>query len=71
MNVTKMTPAEIRRKGIEALSRELGVVGMARFLQQLEPGHGDYTAERDSWLPDGDVRALAAEIRERRIKALA
>jgi hypothetical protein len=27
--------------------KALGPVGMARFLQQFEPGHGDYTAARD------------------------
>ena len=41
------TPAELRRAGIDALVRALGPVGMARFLQQFEPGHGDYTAARD------------------------
>ena len=37
---------EIYRAGLEALRRELGVVGMIRFLQQVKPPSGDYTAER-------------------------
>lgn len=37
---------DIRRAGVEALARELGPVGMIRFLQQFETGRGDYTAER-------------------------
>lgn len=37
---------DIRQAGIEALVRELGPVGMIRFLQQFETGRGDYTAER-------------------------
>jgi transposase len=37
---------EIYRAGLEALRRELGVVGMIRFLQQVRPPSGDYTAER-------------------------
>jgi hypothetical protein len=41
------TPAELRRAGIDALMRALGPVGMARFLQQFDPGHGEYTADRD------------------------
>jgi hypothetical protein len=45
-------PSEIRRKGINALIRELGVVGMVRFLQQFEPGKGDYTKERAALLAD-------------------
>lgn len=38
--------AEIRKQGYKALSDSLGVVGMLRFLQQLEVGYGDYTNER-------------------------
>lgn len=53
---------EIRRKGLEALARELGPLGMARFLQQFESGRGDYTAERDQWLGNDDVKELAAKI---------
>ncbi len=60
------TLEEIRRKGIKALVRELGPLGMARFLQQFESGSGDYTAERDQWLGDDDVQTLAARILETR-----
>lgn len=38
--------AEIRKQGYKALSDSLGVVGMLRFLQQLEVSYGDYTNER-------------------------
>ena len=41
-----MTPEQIRHHGMEALRRELGVVGMIRFLQMFSNGKGDYTAER-------------------------
>jgi hypothetical protein len=47
INRSTATPAELRRAGIDALMKALGPVGMARFLQQFEPGHGDYTAARD------------------------
>jgi len=40
---------DIRRAGMDALVRELGPVGMIRFLQQFETGRGDYTAERQRW----------------------
>ena len=46
----KMTPEQIRSAGIEALKRELGVVGMVRFLQMFETGRGNYTEERHEWL---------------------
>jgi hypothetical protein len=41
-----MKQAEIRKNGYKALIDSLGVVGMLRFLQQLEMSTGDYTLER-------------------------
>jgi hypothetical protein len=38
-----MKQAEIRKNGYKALIDSLGVVGMLRFLQQLEMSTGDYT----------------------------
>lgn len=42
---------EIRREGIEALSKVLGPVDMARFRSSFEIGSGDYTRDRHTWLP--------------------
>ena len=47
-----MTLPEIRRAGLEALYQSLGPAGMIRFLQLYDPGKGDYTIERNSWLKD-------------------
>lgn len=41
---------QIRREGLEALRERLGPVGMIRFLQQFETGHGDYARERHPWV---------------------
>lgn len=41
-----MKQTEIRKNGYKALIDSLGIVGMVRFLQQLEIGSGDYTLER-------------------------
>lgn len=49
---------EIRRAGLDALARELGPVGMVRFLQQFETGSGDYTAERAGLLGTPSVSQL-------------
>ncbi|HEX8276443.1 MAG TPA: hypothetical protein VF615_27625 [Longimicrobiaceae bacterium] len=57
------TMDEIRRAGVEALRRELGAVGMVRFLQQFETGTGDYTEERRQFVGKTGVRALAEQIR--------
>ena len=62
LDATTMDLAAIRGAGLEALARELGSVGV-RFLQQFESGRGDYTADRHGWLPSGDVKPIAAEIR--------
>jgi hypothetical protein len=60
------TPAELRRAGIDALVRALGPVGMARFLQQFDPGHGDYTADRVRILGNPTVDDLMDELDHRR-----
>ena len=61
-----MTLTQIRETGLEVLQRELGVVGMIRFIQQFEVGYGDYSKERHLWLENSGVEALAHQIRQRR-----
>ena len=60
------TPAELRRVGIDALVKALGPVGMARFLQQFDPGHEDYTAQRYAILGNPTVDELMDEVERRR-----
>jgi hypothetical protein len=67
MSEQKMTLEQIRRTGLEALARDLGPVGMVRFIQQFETGWGDYSVERHRWLIEGDVGKLAEKIRQRRL----
>ncbi len=66
MNGQTMPLEQIRIAGMEALARELGVVGMVHFLQQFETGHGDYSKDRHNWLDDQDVETIVKRIRERR-----
>ena len=66
MSTETMTLEQIRQTGLEALARELGPVGMIRFLQQFEVGHGDYSIERHEWLSENDVEALATKIQQQR-----
>lgn len=66
MNGQTMSLEQIRIAGMEALARELGIVGMVRFLQQFETGHGDYSKDRHNWLDDQDVETIVERIRERR-----
>ena len=39
-------PNEIRNAGMQALEDALGYVGMVKFIQQFEPGYGNYTTEK-------------------------
>ena len=61
-----MSLEEIRLTGLKALSRELGPVGMVRFLQQFETGYGDYTAERNTWPKERSVSEIAKDIERER-----
>ncbi len=64
MSSRTMTLEQIRQSGPEALMRQLGPVGMVRFLQQFELGQGDYSVERHTWLDQLDVRTLAERIKK-------
>lgn len=66
MSLQTMSPAVIRKAGLEAVAKKLGAIGMVRFLQQFEMGRGDYTMEREQWLKDMDVREIVSEIRKKR-----
>ena len=59
MNIQVMTPQEIRVAGLAALTRELGLAGMIRFMQQFEAGRGDYSKDRHQWLDEYTVDDIA------------
>jgi hypothetical protein len=69
---TAWTEGESRRTDLEALERELGLVGMIRYLQERNPGSGDYTAERSAWLDKitlDDLASMVAELRQQDTEA--
>lgn len=66
MNTQTMTSEQIRLAGLEVLTRELGPVGMVRFLQQFETGRGDYSVDRHEWLDQLDVQTVVQKIKQRR-----
>jgi hypothetical protein len=66
-NSNLMSREEIRIAGLKALEKELGPVGMVRFLQQFELGEGDYTRERKKLLEEySDVDEIIEEIKSTR-----
>jgi hypothetical protein len=62
------TISEVRKEGIQALTKTLGPVDMARFIQSFETGSGDYTKERHEWLPENldDVKNDLLERQKKR-----
>jgi hypothetical protein len=57
-------PSIIRKLGISALTKELGVVGAAYFIRQFETGSGDYTAERDKLLEGITMDEIIENVRK-------
>lgn len=61
-----MSLSEIQAKGMKALSKALGPVGMVRFLQQYETGYGNYAAERRRLLGDATIDEIVQQLEQRR-----
>jgi len=60
-----MSPAEVRRAAMDAVVREVGVVGLIRLLRDESPGTGDYVSDRKKWLPEFDsVEAMMEAIKK-------
>ncbi len=66
MNTKALTPDQIRLLGLRALAQALGPVGMVQFIQQFEPGSGDYSIERHALIGKDGARALAEKIQKSR-----
>lgn len=60
IDTRSMTQMEIYETGLEILSREMGAVGMIRFLQMFEKGKGDYSKERHQWLDQLSIEDVIA-----------
>ena len=54
---------ELRARGFRALVDALGWSNAVRFLRLFEPGIGNYTAERDTMLPEWEAAVLVREAR--------
>lgn len=60
------TLPQIRHEGFQALLDRLGPADAIRFMHQFDPGHGDYTKERATWLDNVSLEELMASIQKRR-----
>ena len=70
MKAQTLNPSQLRKAGVEALTKALGPIGMVRFLQFFETGAGDYTKERGKWLDKPSIRNIVEEIKEKREESL-
>jgi hypothetical protein len=68
LNTQTMTPQQIREEGMKALSRELGIVGMIRFMQQFEMGQGNYSNDRHQWLDQYSVDDIVRMVEEKKTR---
>lgn len=66
VNVSEMTDVQLRETALTILGRELGPVGLLRFLRQYENGYGDYTKEREELLKNETMETVMARIKARR-----
>lgn len=63
MSTVRLTNAEIRARGWEALVEKLGPSGALRFAMQTERGQGDYARRRHRALGGLSVDELLARMR--------
>ena len=63
---SSMSAYDIRLEGWKALTERLGPAGAMRFMMQYDPGHGDYTKERQELFGDLDIEDLIAAVQRQR-----
>ena len=54
----------VRKAGMSALKKELGMVGATYFIRQFSAGQGDYTTEREKLLEGITFDEIMKNIRE-------
>ena len=60
---SSMSAYQIRLEGWKALTDRLGPAGAMRFMMQYDPGHGDYTQERQEIFAGLELEDLIASMR--------
>ncbi len=63
MSTQTLEPYRVKKRGMEALTRELGAAGMVQFMQQFSSGHGDYAKDRRKVLDGFSVDDVWNEIK--------
>jgi hypothetical protein len=60
--VSNLTDEEFERRTLDAIQREFGLGGLARFIMTYRSGRGDYTAERHQWLDSISIEEIQREL---------
>jgi hypothetical protein len=63
MTTQTLPLAEVTRRAIAILSRELGTADALRFVNQFSSGLGDYTAERDELFAGQTLGQIISDIK--------
>jgi len=57
-----MSDEEFDKRTLEAIQREFGLGGVARFIMTFRSGRGDYTADRHQWLSGLTLEDIQREL---------
>ena len=68
---SQMSDMDFYKLGLNAISDQLGPVGMTRFIRIRRPGTYDYTAERHKWLDKLDKNTILEGIQQIQQKHMA
>ena len=60
----KITDGQVQWTGIEAGSKNVSAIELIRYLQQVDPGSGDYVQERQEWQQEYTVDMLLGAIEQ-------
>ena len=63
-NIDVRNSTVVRRAGLLALIKELGIVGATYFLRQYSFGQGDYTKERVNLLQEITMDEIVTNVRK-------
>jgi hypothetical protein len=57
-----LTLPEIRQKGWQALTKELGYAGATKFMLLFDPGRGNYVEDRKEILKETTIEKIREDI---------
>lgn len=63
MPLNKLTPAEVRRVGWEALTEKLGPTSALRFILDYDQGKGNYTELRKKIFKGKTVKSIVEDMK--------